>query len=93
MMDDARLQEIRARVAAATPGPWHWDEDNDPWLWGGPGVFVLSSEDEISVPNPNDYALIAHAPQDLADLLAEVERLQKVITLVTELYEAERLKP
>jgi hypothetical protein len=65
----SRLDEIRARLAAATPSEW---SSND-------GFVVRMSSREgnayFEVGTRADASLIAHAPDDLAHLLAEVERL------------------
>jgi hypothetical protein len=65
-MDAKRLDEIKARLEAATPGPWSHtcddvlDEKKNRVCWDVRG---------------NDAYLIANAPTDLRDLIAEVERL------------------
>ena len=64
-----RLQEIRARLDAATPG---LDGrlrrvQPTPQPWGPPLTY------EVDKPNAD---LIAHAPTDIAWLLAEVQRLR-----------------
>lgn len=87
-----RLDEIRARLAAATPGPWHsvWDDDADGDAYSTPTIYTTAEgvpEDDrgvvccmyydgdlVGATEPN-AALIASAPDDLAFLLAEVERL------------------
>jgi hypothetical protein len=71
-----RLAEIRARLDAATPGPWDYDhitrnvEADSRWL-----------PDKRHVVAPMvghfDGTLIAHAPADIAWLLDEVERLRQ----------------
>ena len=79
MMTKEQLAEIKERLAAATPGPWcstayHEDEH-------GPHI---ENEDEItvavcslSVPEHRaNGSLIAYAPEDIAAMLAEIERLQ-----------------
>lgn len=53
------LDEIRARWEAATPLGWPWDDDT---------VYLASQ-------HPPKVHAIAHAPEDIATLLAEVERL------------------
>ena len=74
----SRLEEIKARAEAATPGPWQWREDEpaslvhvtDPRLhpWN-----VLKAPDWG--PTLADAAFIAAAREDVPWLLAEVERL------------------
>ena len=64
-----RIAEIRARLDAATPGPWlvrnGWVDLNN--LHGD--VIPVGHNDA-------DADLIAHAPADIAWLLDEVERLR-----------------
>lgn len=76
-----RVQEIRARLAAATPGPWMTADDhlypqrvvaNDDGL-----VLIAETYTDPAWP-PADADLIAHAPADLADLLDEREKLLAV---------------
>jgi hypothetical protein len=72
-----RLQEIRARLDAATPGPWQ-DVDRDDPAW----IRVMQPRE---FPNEwttiatcgfcSDARFIAHAPADIAWLLDEVARL------------------
>lgn len=71
-----RLAEIRARLNAATPGPWEWRE----WSCGDEAItgpdntgFVVNVDE--ATPHA-DADLIAHAPADIAWLLDEVERLR-----------------
>ena len=81
------LNLIKARLAAATPGPWGIQGAQSDYEIVGPGPsvegwtqgpFVL----EFSTwPSPRalkwkDAELIAHAPGDIAALVAEVERLR-----------------
>ena len=68
-----RLQEIRARLDAATPGPWENEF----------GVVADANGNRHYIPNeygdwdnPADPDFIAHAPADIAWLLDEVERLR-----------------
>ena len=70
--------EIRAALAAATPGPWTYlaDEHKDDGL-----VWRLGAgcEDICRLHYPGQAAdahLIAHAPEWLADLLGEVDLLR-----------------
>src|SRR5262245_30261712 len=77
-----RLEEITARLATATPGPWRWlygdERGSFHWLVNDAGVRVHSDGGARGEYNPDidvwgpDAALIAHAPADLAWLLAEL---------------------
>ena len=71
-----RLAEIRARLDAATPGPW---ENTDDWSVVTAVVRQRSKwlpDYEMPVADvgqPVNADLIAHAPADIAWLLDEVE--------------------
>ena len=72
-----RLQEIRARLDAATPGPWNFGRIAGDWgsvHTHGRTNVVINSEDDGGYAADQD--LIAHAPADIAWLLDEVERLR-----------------
>jgi len=83
-LSDARLTEIRARLAAATPGPWHVFRDSivaSAWVNRGDDPIcevVTDANDRSPDQGDTDARLIANAPTDLADLLAEVQRLRAV---------------
>lgn len=82
----SRIEEIRARLSAATPGPWRTqraDEESGEIDWevmsGAKGTPVarVSEADDYGLPTTRgDAALIAAAPADLAYLLAELERVE-----------------
>lgn len=68
----ARLDEIRERLAAATPGAWRYKG------FGG----VMSSRFGLIADNierADDGEFIANARDDIAYLLAEVERLRGLV--------------
>jgi len=66
-----RIDEIRARLAAATPRPWPRESGQDGWRCVGP-VWVGSTRPGARA----DADLVANSPDDLAFLFAEVERLR-----------------
>lgn len=81
----ADIEAIRARITAATPGPWkaEWVDGDDWWqITGQPfddgGQWLACPEvattDEME-DDGTDADLIAHAPADLAALCDEVEEL------------------
>lgn len=79
-----RLAEIRARLDAATPGPWNV-RTNGSWLRPRAVVYRDSNQHANNVDVCQligerrewaDADLIAHAPADIAWLLDEVERLR-----------------
>lgn len=104
-----QLAEIRARVEAATPGPWEWEmADQQGSLLGlgtkgaalmegavlgcerceacmetPPGELGENSTRRCCWPRPADAEFIAHARQDVPDLLADREDLQRQLAEVT----------
>lgn len=75
MTDDERIETIRKRAEAATPGPWDAGlrsvcgeafGEEGLWEWFG------------ASPREHDADFIAHAREDIPWLLAEVERLRGV---------------
>lgn len=85
MMTDERLAEIEARVAAATSGPW---KTTGGQLLARPDADDFDSV--LSCCNTDDgtLAFIAHARDDIPDLIAEVRRLRAPITSAEEAFGA-----
>jgi len=78
------LKRIKNRLAAATPGPWerefteHIAEDMS--LDASYTSFIIGKGVSVGeMDMPADCELVAHAPQDLAALVAEVEQLRDAI--------------
>lgn len=93
-MPQEQLDAIRRRVDTATKGPWMegtrcvFTEDYEyaivsDSLVEGPGATPYGE----AVQNPADVALIAHAPEDLTALLAEVERRRAQPTVTKDMVE------
>lgn len=77
------LDAIRERLEAATPGPWTTGGIFDPRgpnpkqsVWGPTAPGMQSGVLVVDRAPKADATLIAHAPADIAALLAEVERLR-----------------
>lgn len=91
-MTDIDLDEIRARAAAATPGPWYADKEidgmyaghktvvraGDPPPWSGVGLRVVSVGQTRTHLGPAEpnVEFIAHARTDVPALLAHVAELE-----------------
>lgn len=84
-MTDDRNQQIRRRLQAAAPGPWRIQADQfDDLHWGTTRGAVIDTSDPE---HPNllavagmrhaDADLIAHAPDDIAHLLHQVDQLRR----------------
>lgn len=84
------IEAIRARIEAATPGPWEWNKSR---FYNGYSGITGKDNAEVLFPNhcndgddgaawfedfPNDADrdFIAHAREDIPTLIAEIERLQ-----------------
>lgn len=77
MSDQIDLDAIRARVAAATPGPWHvWASQPEVQVQNADGQCLAAVETWGVGRGCIDADLIAHAPTDLAALCDEVERMR-----------------
>lgn len=76
------LDAIKARLAAATPGPWEEEREGGGYPTGvvyGPDCTVTSCDSEPGTLHQCTNAIfIANAPTDIAALVAEVERLRKI---------------
>lgn len=80
MLTRERLDEIRARLQAASPGPWRAHEEENrvpvcPTVDPDLSLLGIDVDGTAVVYSQADADLIIHAPADLADLLAEVDQL------------------
>lgn len=82
-MTEEHLAAIKRRVGAASPGPWEFRDNDGVWklVMPGHGIMEVQMCDEQYYPwtpsREEDWSFIAHARQDIQDLLEEVERLRK----------------
>ena len=84
-MTPEQLAAIRARAEAATPGPWHDDQDGMVYSTCQPGCAVVINDIDLAV---EDAEFIAHAREDIPALVAEVERLQTELARMRPVVEA-----
>lgn len=89
------LEPIRARLAAATPGPWFRRQigtlapevaSHHTTTWYGSPCTEAVVTHGFHNDNDLDLDLIANAPSDLAALLAEAERLRESVQRVREMH-------
>jgi len=88
-MTDEQLSEIEAREQAATLGPWQYggvpyDRYEDPFIFGPNDEYVAQTTCDMQSGSQKhnineDTIFIAHARQDIPDLLAEVRRLKDAL--------------
>ena len=88
------LEVIKARAAAATEGPWEWDDPTISQHWSRPEPWATVVDDEVNcggycyggssspIKSDADGRFIAHAREDIPALVAEVERLQRRLDAV-----------
>lgn len=83
-MSAERIAEIRARLEAATPGPWKANL----YLGGAYAIDrIAPNGDRLArvavvdgmIQTPANAALIAHAPTDLAYLLDRIDKLERAV--------------
>ena len=74
-MTPADLAEIEARLNAATPGPWRLAIACDEYGQDESKSTVRAGYVDVCMADNADATFIAHAPTDIAALLAEVRRL------------------
>lgn len=79
-----RLEEIEARAAKATPGPWEWTERE--WC-GPPWAHVVAQDGAVFglIADVYDRDFILHAPEDvpwlcqvIRQLIGRLEKLEAV---------------
>ena len=86
------LDAIKTRLDAATPGPWaqHPEVPRSIVSAGKPDFSLLALDAPPEdgpyavVDSEGDADLIAHAPTDIAALVAEIERLRATMTQIAE---------
>lgn len=83
-MSDERLEQIKARAAAATPGPWEaWDTGDPPaedearaWIVTPASLHLAT----LYAGDPSANATFAaHAREDIPALLNEIDRLHEEV--------------
>lgn len=79
-LSDEELSEIKARYDQATPEPWKaFIEVRDGFSGSD---FIQTGGEDIYLnvgTSVSDYEFIAHAHQDIPQLIAEIERLRKIL--------------
>lgn len=90
-----RLEEIKARLAAATPGPWKVDEgnwaverrQNRSFVCGIADIPDSEFQNARSEVDPyKNGEFIANAPSDIEWLIKRVARLEEALKLYADMY-------
>lgn len=88
-----RLEEIKARVEAATDGPWEWiGKDLETKDYKGPSILEFECETSfgLSGASPNllakesDKEFIVHAREDIPYLLDRIKDLEAKLAVANE---------
>jgi hypothetical protein len=77
-MDQSRIEQIKQRVEAATPGPWRTGPINYADIYGADDLVALCVKDRTAT--VDDAQFIAHARQDIPDLLAALAEAQEELS-------------
>jgi hypothetical protein len=85
------IKQIRAALAAATPGPWELvnTPERGQHITSGRGVVISTNTGWKCFVDQNDVRVIASAPQWLAALCDEVERLEQMLKKFVDAMEGE----
>ncbi len=78
MIPHEELRGIKARLAAATPGPWTSHVEGRDHLAGSSFIRTDGDDIELHGATAADQDFIAHARQDIPRLIEEIERLQQI---------------
>ena len=79
-MTSEELAAIKALADAATPGPWVWEEGEEPdSMSGAVGGRIIRTDMGYYGPEAADRAFIAAGRTAVPALLAEVERLRALV--------------
>jgi hypothetical protein len=71
------LDDIEARAALATPGPWRSFIEGRDHLSGSDFIRTGGADIELAGATHADQDFIAHARQDIVRLIEEVRRLRQ----------------
>jgi hypothetical protein len=74
------IEEIKKRCEQATPGPWKSYVEIRERMSGSDFIQTEGEDIYLSGATIADQAFMAHARQDIPKLVAEVERLRKLLS-------------
>ena len=77
-LTDERIAEIKKRCEQATLGPWKSYIEKREKISGSSFIQTAGEDIYLTGATTEDQDFIAHARQDIPDLLAEIERLRKL---------------
>ena len=83
MLTPERLREIKERCERATPGPWEVEGRGGAHMNGARDYYIVVRGGDIrnaSLWTLEDAEFAAHAREDVPALVAEVERLWRILS-------------
>lgn len=75
-LTDDDIDRIEARRQASTPGPWIAHVEGRDFVGGSSMIRTAKQDLELFNGTADDYDFVAHAHQDIPDLIAEIRRLR-----------------
>lgn len=78
-VSDAEMVEIRKRCEQATPGPWKSYVEGREEMSGSDFIMTEGEDIYLTGATVADQDFIAHARQDIPKLVAEIERLRRLL--------------
>ncbi|MDH3601646.1 MAG: ead/Ea22-like family protein [Candidatus Tectomicrobia bacterium] len=78
-LPDEELQRMRKQCVAATPGPWKSYVEGRDHTSGSSFIMTGGADIELTGATEADHDFIAHARQDMPQLLEELHRLRQRI--------------
>jgi len=79
-VSEDEIAEIKRRCAAATPGPWTSYVEGREQMSGSDFIKTGGEDIYLTGATAADQDFIAHARQDVPKLVAEVKRLEKLLS-------------
>jgi hypothetical protein len=79
-LSDDDIAEIRDRCNRATPGPWKSYVEGRDHTSGSDFIMTGGEDIYLTGASVDDQDFIAHARQDIPKLIAEIERLRKLLS-------------
>jgi len=80
-ISDDEIDEIKRRCTEATRGPWRSYVEGREEMSGSDFIMTAGEDIYLSGATVADQDFIAHARQDIPRLVAEIERLRKLLSV------------
>jgi hypothetical protein len=78
---DEEIAEVRRRCERTTPGPWKSYVERREHMSGSDFIMTGGEDFYLTGASVADQDFIAHARQDIPRLLAEIQRLRRLLNM------------